>query len=723
MVGSEGTLGLVLKAKLRLVGLPGPKVLAVAQFRDLKDAMTATPIILEHRPSAVELMDRNLLEMTQGKTEFEPLRDFIVGDPGALLIVEFMHQSDEGLQGRIDRLEVDLTRRGLSSHVHRAIDAPAQTRIWKLRQAGLGLSMAETGDTKGISYVEDTAVAPDRLPEYIERFEKILEENETEASFYAHASVGLLHVRPAINMKTVRGIQKFEQIAEQVSDLVLEFGGALSAEHGDGLVRSPFQRKMFGPIIYDAFCEIKRTFDESGVFNPGKIVNAPPITHNLRYGPEYRTTELRTTFDFSDFGGISRATEQCGGVGDCRKALSGTMCPSYMATQDEVDTTRGRANALRLAISGQLGPLGLVDPELFPVLDLCLECKACKSECPTGVDMARLKSEFLHQYHARHGTPVRSRLLASAEDVAIWGSRLAPLSNWALRSRLARWFNEVVLGIDRRRTLPQCSRRTFMMWWAQRGSITAKPTAGPPVVAFFVDTFTNYYEPRHGIAAVEFAYKLGLTPTVAPRACCGRPQISKGLLDRARVQAEATVEALFPLAQSGMPIVFCEPGCYSAVRDDHPMLLRGESRAKADLVSSACVTFEEWAESALAASPRATTIKSGPDEVILHGHCHQKALVGMDPILKLLSRIPGCEVVDADSGCCGMAGSFGYEQEHYHVSQAVGERKLFPTVRNSPPGTTVVASGFSCRQQLRHFTGVEAVSAAELMEGLVNIEH
>ncbi|MFC1639418.1 FAD-binding and (Fe-S)-binding domain-containing protein [Gemmatimonadota bacterium] len=725
MVGSEGTLGLVLNAKLRLVGLPKAKVVCVPQFEELRDAMKATQVILEHDPSAVELMDRNLLEQTRGKREFEPLRDFIVGDPGAMHIVEFIGDTMEELPARIDGLEADLRERGLSNQVFRAIEPAAQARIWKLRQAGLGLAMSETGDTKGIAYVEDTAVAPERLPEYIDRFDAIVRENGTTASYYAHASVGLLHIRPAINMKTVEGVGQFERIAEQVADLVLEFGGALSAEHGDGLVRSPFQRKMFGPVIYDAFCEIKQTFDETNVFNPGKIVHAEPVTKNLKFGAEYQTNEIETAFDFSDFGGLSRAAEQCGGVGACRKTLVGTMCPSYMATLEEADSTRGRANALRLAISGQLGPLGLTDPELYPVMDLCLECKSCKSECPTGVDMARMKSEFLYQYQRKYGASIRSRVLAAAEMAAVWGSRLAPLSNWKLRNPISQWLGEVVLGIDRRRRLPAFSRETFISWWKDQDACSSleerEEREERERVAVFADTFTNHYEPEHGIATVRLARKLGVEVVVPPRVCCGRPLISKGFLDQAREQAAAAATALFPLAKAGTPIVFCEPGCYSAVRDDHALLLRGELKEKAEAVAACCLTVEEWAQSTLnTENGRKVTLgRGGPTKILLHGHCHQKALTGMAPAMKLLSRIPGCEVSDADAGCCGMAGSFGYEREHYEVSKAVGERKLFPAIRERAAGTTVVAPGFSCRQQIEHFTGVDAVSAAQVIEPLV----
>jgi FAD/FMN-containing dehydrogenase/Fe-S oxidoreductase len=746
-VGSEGTLGLVLEAKLRLVEPPKAKVLAVAQFHTLREAMVATPSILDHGPSAVELMDSNLLDMTRGKIEFEPLRDFIIGEPGAILIVEFMGEFPDELSDRIETLERDLLDKDLAHHVHWAIDPRAQARIWKLRQAGLGLSLAETGDTKAISFVEDTAVDPNQLPEYIDRFQEILDRHQTEAIFYAHASVGLLHIRPAINMKTAVGLERFQGIAREVADLVTEFGGALSAEHGDGLARSPFQEQMFGKALYEAFCQVKDAFDPAGLFNPNKIVRAPHLTANLQYGPEYRTSVPETVFDFSDFGGIGGAVEQCGGVGACRKTVAGTMCPSFMATFNEADSTRGRANALRMAISGELGPKGLTDPGLYQVLDLCLECKACKSECPTGVDMARLKSEFLHQYQAEHGVPLRSRILGSADRAALWSSRLAPVSNWLLQNAPARWAGERLFGITEKRRAPTATRKTFLDWWKAEGRDRRNMMGRPPEaaavgaeasVAIFTDTFTNHYEPRQGIAAVHVAERLGYSVTVPERVCCGRPQISKGLLDGARVQAGKTAAALFPMVRAGLPVVFCEPGCYSAVRDDHPLLLDGKLREKAEEVSAACLTFEEWAANALddlarskeaapgelertpkAGDSGASELAPGPSRVLLHAHCHQKALGGLDVALDLLGRIPDCEVVDADAGCCGMAGSFGYEKEHYGISRTVGERKLFPAIRNEEPDTVVVAPGFSCRQQIRHFTGRNPLTAMELLEELL----
>jgi len=725
LVGSEGTLALVLDTTLRLVSPPKHRAMCVVQFHDLLEALAATPLILRHQPSAVELLDRFILDSTRGKTEFEPLRDFIVGNPAAVLFVEFFGEMPAEFPAQITELEQTLHAAGLGYHVHRALEPAAQARLWKLRQAALGLSMSEYGDAKAVSFVEDTAVAPDRLRDYIARFLEILERHHTRAGFYAHASVGLLHVRPVVNLKQADGVAKFASIAEEISELVLEFGGALSGEHGDGLVRSPFQQKMYGPALYAAFCELKRTLDPMGLFNPGKIVDASPLIENLRLGPRYVTRTVETTFDFSDFGSLSQAAEQCGGVGACRKKVTGTMCPSYMATRDENDSTRGRANVLRLAISGQLGPVGMTDPALYPVLDLCLECKACKSECPTGVDLARMKSEFLHQYRLRHGSSARSRLLARIDRLAVCGSRFAPVSNWLAASLPVRWLCEALFGLDRRRLPPVFARRTFLDWWTsesrrfERGDGLERPR-----LALFADTFTNFHEPAIPIAAVELAAAAGWDVTVPPPVCCGRPLISKGFLDAARRQAEHTVHALRPLVERGLPIVFCEPGCYSAVRDDHPHLLRGELQADARRVADACVTFEEWAlracDSSATASHDALSFRSGPERLLVHAHCHQKALVGMGPILRLFARVPGCEVVDLDAGCCGMAGSFGYEREHYDISQAVGERKLFPAVRAAAAGTTVIAPGFSCRHQLQHFTGAKALHPAVALHGLLD---
>ena len=724
LVGSEGTLGLTVAARMRLLPLGPRRALCSVQFDDLLDAMTATPLILEHGPSAVELIDRFMLDKTRGRIEYTPLRSFIHGDPGAVLLVEFFGQSEGELSRKIDRLEADLEAHGLGNFLHRALQQEEQARIWELRRAALGLTMSQTGDPKGISFVEDTAVAPQRLREYIENFQAILAKYETEAGFYAHASVGLLHIRPVVNMKSAQGVQRFEAIAAEVADLVLEYGGALSGEHGDGLVRAPFQEKMFGPVLYDAFCQVKAAFDPTGLLNPGKIVHAPALTSNLRFGPDYQTPDYATAFDFSDFGGLQRATEQCSGVGACRKTLTGTMCPSYMATRNEIDSTRGRANALRLALTSGLEATGFGDEELLPVLELCLECKACKRECPTGVDMARLKSEFLHQYHKRHRASFKDRALSRTDLIAQWGSRLAPLSNWLAAAPVTRLLNERLFGLDRRRPLPVFAGRPFTRGWrngkaaAQPGALVDADRSSSRIlhrpnqrVALFADTFNNYYEPLHLTSAARLLESCGAEVTVPPQVCCGRPLISKGFLDAAARQARATTDALLPLAQAGTPILFCEPSCYSAVQDDHPRLLRGAAQADAQTVADACLLFEEWA------GPRMPRTRTGPAKVVVHGHCHQKALVGMQPLQQLLSAIPECDVSVLDSGCCGMAGLFGYEK--YDVSRAIGERRLLPAARALNEGEALVSPGFSCRQQIKHFTGVEAHSPMSLLAALL----
>jgi FAD/FMN-containing dehydrogenase/Fe-S oxidoreductase len=736
MVGSEGTLGVVLSAKVNLVPLPAAKAVLAIQFHDLLESLAATPFILEHTPSAVEVMDKTILDHTRQSPALDALRrSFIDGDPGSLLCVEFYADRQDDLPPRLLALEADLRARGFGYHFHHALDAAGQARIWSLREAGLGLSMAMKDDAKSLSFVEDTAVAPEKLRDYIERFLAIVRGHGTSAGVYAHASVGCLHVRPVVNLKTEAGVRQFEAIANDISDLVLEYGGALSGEHGDGLVRSPFTQKMFGPVLYEAFRTIKRTFDPHGIFNPGKIVDAPPLTSNLRYGTNYATRRVATHFDYGEYGGLAGAVEMCSGVGACRKTLDGTMCPSYMATREEQHSTRGRANVLRLTMAGRLGEEGLGDRGVYETLDLCLECRACKSECPVGVDVARFKSEFLADYWHRHGTPLQARVLGNARTVATWGSRLAPLSNWMAGSAPAKAINESLLGIDRRRRLPQFQRRTLVQ---RVGRLKAAPTSdknlgsrGGPLldsrggrlqaaqedVLLFVDTFTNHYDPEIGMAALEVLQAAGHRPALANNSCCGRPQISKGLLPAARAMAARNTELLHAAAAAGRPLVFCEPSCLSAVREDAPSLLRGDQRRRAETVAAASVLFEDF----VARAPLAG-LRQGPHTVLLHGHCHQKSMGLVAPARALLSTIPGTTVVDLDAGCCGMAGSFGYDRTHYDVSKAIGERRLFPAVRGKPDGGVVVAAGTSCRHQIMDFTGETAVHPAVLLRSLLRHE-
>jgi FAD/FMN-containing dehydrogenase/Fe-S oxidoreductase len=707
MVGSEGTLGVVLSAKLRLVPLPRAKAVMAIQFEHLLESLAAAPVILRHRPSAVEVMDKSILDHTRKSAALEAMRQsFIEGDPASLLCVEFYDDRAENLPPRLDALERDLRERNLGYRYHHALDLAAQARVWSLREAGLGLSMAMREDAKSLSFVEDTAVAPERLRDYIERFLGIVARHGTTAGVYAHASVGCLHVRPVVNMKTDAGVRQFEAIANDISDLVLEFGGALSGEHGDGLVRSPFMEKMFGPVLYGAFRTIKQTFDPEGIFNPGKIVDAPPLTTNLRFGPKYAARNPVTFFDYAA-GGVAGAIEMCSGLGACRKTLEGTMCPSYMATREEQHSTRGRANVLRLTIAGRLGESGLGDRGVYETLDLCLECRACKAECPVGVDVARFKSEFLSDYWQRHGTSLEARVLGNASSLAAWGSRLAPLSNWIAGSAPVRRLNQRLIGIDQRRRLPQFKRQTLRH--------LARGDEGPVDALLFNDTFTNHYDPAIGLAAIRVLQRAGIRTALAPNHCCGRPQISKGLLATARQMAERNTNALHADAAAGRPIVFCEPSCLSAVREDAPALLRGETRRRAEQVAAVSVLFEEYAATLMGR----LMLKPGPTSILLHGHCHQKSMGLVGAARTMLSHIPGVSVVDLDAGCCGMAGSFGYAHDHYDVSRAIGERKLFPAVRKKADGSVVVAAGTSCRHQIADFTDEKAVHPAVLLESLL----
>jgi FAD/FMN-containing dehydrogenase/Fe-S oxidoreductase len=723
LVGSEGTLAVTLEAKLRLIALPRAKALLVIQFADLLDALAATPAILAHQPSAVEVIDRYILDSTKLNAEASRLRDFLHGDPGAILIVEFYGENEPELDRRLSALETDLRQRGFGDHYYCATDAKRQAAVWKLRKLSLGLSMAEKGDAKALSFVEDSAVPPARLRDYIAEFLAVVARHGTTAGVYAHASVGCLHVRPVINLKTEEGVQRFEAIAADVAELVLKYGGALSGEHGDGLVRSPFQEKMYGPVLYNAFREIKRTFDPLGILNPGKIVEAPPLTANLRYGPSYVTPDVPTTFDFSADGGIVRAAELCAGVGECRKKRDGTMCPSYQATCDERHSTRGRANVLRLAMTGQLEMHGLTDEAVKEALDLCLECKACKSECPTNVDMARLKAEFLHQYYRKHGLPWRNWVFGNVATISKHACRFAPATNWLARSRPGGWLTEKLLGMDRRRTPPRHSRRTFLQALAESKPLQAFNDRFE-VFFLFPDTFVNYHEPAVGLATVRLMRSLGLVaettvfPANPPKLrCCGRPMISNGMLTEAVQLARYNVDRLYSWAKLERPIVACEPSCILTIKDDYPALLRNEDRNKAELVAGLCQSFEEFADRIIEVGGiiPCRPLRSGPKRIVVHAHCHQRALVGVEPLMRLMSRIPGAEVIDLDAGCCGMAGSFGYEKEHYEISRLIGEQRLFPAIRAAGPHDIIVAPGFSCRQQIKHFTGRTALHPAELL--------
>lgn len=714
IVGSEGTLGIVVEATIRLVPLPAAKALLTAEFPTLLEALAATPLALQHAPAAIEVMDDFILRHTREQDSLETLRrQMMQGDGTSLLCLEFYGEDAAALPPRMEALVAAWAATGIHPAVRLLTEPAAQARVWHLRESALGLSMAMKGDAKAVSFVEDSAVAPERLRDYIARFQDIIRRHGTEAGIYAHASVGCLHVRPVINLKTAEGVQAFSSIAHEVADLVLAFGGALSGEHGDGLVRGAFNRTMFGDTLYEAFRTVKRTFDPTGLFNPGRIVDTPPITSHLRFGAGYVTPDPPTRFDYAAHGGFGRAVEMCSGVGLCRKTRGGTMCPSYMATRDEMHSTRGRANVLRLAMNGQMAEAGLDDHGVKQGLDLCLSCRACKSECPVGVDMGRYKSEFLSGYWDRHGLDAGTAAFARIHEVAPWASALAPLVNAVSRSAAGRALAATAAGIDPRRPLPRWSRRTL------RAQMPGLPPGVEPAAVLFADTFTNHMHPEIGLDAAHVLGRAGLPVTLAPHVCCGRPLISQGLLDEARDLAARNVALLYPRASQGLPIVLLEPSCLSAIRDDMPDLLRGAQAERARVVARQAVLFESFLERAIADGRASLPLRQGPARISLHAHCHQRSMGLAGDAASLLRRIPGAAVTDLDAGCCGMAGSFGYTRGHFDVSQAIGERVLLPAARALGPDDVLVAAGTSCRHQVDDLAQADAVHPARLLRSLL----
>ncbi len=710
LVSSEGTLATTLEATINLEPRPRMTALMVVHYRSMLEALESTMEILTTGPSAVELMDKYVMDLTRASLEYARQITFVQGNPGALLLVEYQGTSREELAAKLDRLETHCNRQGIGIAFTRAVTAEDQQKIWKVRKAGLGLLLGMPGDRKPIAGIEDTAVAPERLAEYIRRFDEIVRSHGTEAAYYAHASVGCLHIRPLIDLKQAPEVQRLRSIAEQVCELVMEFGGAMSAEHGDGLARSCWNEKFFGPTLYRAFKELKTACDPQGIMNPGKIVDAPPMTENLRFGGTYRARQVQTYFMYPREGGFDRAVEMCNGAAVCKKKLEGTMCPSYMVTLEEEHSTRGRANALRAAINGHLPADALTSPRMYGVFDLCLQCKGCKAECPSNVDVAKLKSEFLAHYHDRHGTPLRARLFGSIESLNRLGCAFAPVSNWVVGSAPARWVLDRFFGIHRNRSLPPFASQTFDRWFASRNG--KRPAANQGRVVLFNDCYLTYNYPEIGKAAVKVLEAAGFEVILPEKQCCGRPMISKGLLREAKAHAAYNVDRLSEYARQGVPIVGCEPSCILTFRDEYPDLV---DDPRTQHLATQTFMVEEFLAGLHERGALKLPLTNGTRSLLLHGHCHQKALIGSGPSLTVLHLLPGATVEEVDSGCCGMAGSFGYEKEHYDLSIAVGNHRLFPAVKAKGPEWEIVAAGVSCRQQIPHGTGRRARHLVEVL--------
>jgi FAD/FMN-containing dehydrogenase/Fe-S oxidoreductase len=700
LCGSEGTLALTRRARLRLVPKPKHTLLAVLTFDSVVQAAQRTPGILETEPSAVELLPYTLMERARSVPGYARHLTFVDEIPEALLVVEFAGEDPKALEAAAAQL-------GPGTKLLRTPEA--QNDLWTVRKAGLGLLMSVPGDTKPITFIEDVAVPVEKLAAYVQEVDRILDAEGTYAEWYAHASAGCLHLRPMINLKTAEGVHQMRSIADAVGDLVIAMQGTMSGEHGDGFSHTEFNKRLFGPQLTQAFQELKSAFDPQRRFNPAKVVlfdddEPPALHHSLRYGPEYGTVKLTTHFAHRREGSLAGAVEACTGLGVCRKD-DGVMCPSYQATRDELHLTRGRANALRAAMSGALPPEMLTGERMHEVFDLCLECKGCKAECPTAVDMARIKAEFLAMYQAEHGVSLRSRLFGGIHNMSALAAPVGELVTAVSVWGSSRWMLEKILGISRHRRLPPFVRRGF----TRRFSPKAGDFTGQPVL-LFVDTYSEYNYPGIAEAAVKVLRAAGCEVLVErQQGCCGRPMISKGLLSKARRLAEHNLEVLAPYAERGIPIVGLEPSCVSAIKDEYLEFFPQDPRAQALAGGTHMIEAFLTQQDPEGTSPvEKLAFRKKLPGLDVHVHCHAKALFGSKATLDML-RASGAEVSEISSGCCGMAGSFGYEVEHYDVSMAVGGLKLFPAVRASAEGgRLVLAHGMSCRTQIHDGTDVTA---------------
>ncbi len=699
LAGSEGTLAIVTEVTLALVPRPRHTGLAVLQFSDLVAAMETTHEILACAPAAVEVMDDLLITLARQQPAVARRMGFIDGTPAALLVVEFAGDSMGDVAGALDHLQAHLPSLGRTTTLQRIVEPAAQAAVWDVRKAGLGILMSLRGDVKPVPGIEDVAVPVDHLPAYVADVQALLAGFGTRAGVYGHASAGCLHVRPLLNLKTGHGVQQLADLTHATLELALRYGGVTSSEHGDGLARGSLNPRLFGPRLYQALCQLKTIFDPQNILNPGKVVHVAPPTENLRYGASYQTIELRTHLDFSTDGGFAGAVEMCNGAGVCRKLGSGTMCPSFQATRDEVDSTRGRANALRAALDGQL-PIGeLTSPRMAAVMDLCIGCKACKTECPSRVDMARLKTEFLAQMHDVHGVPLRDRLFGHIAAFYRLGSAAPALGNAVIQSRLTALI-QARLGIDPNRQLPPLAPVRFSTWFDRRQRPLRPGPLGPVVLLH--DTWTEYLHPKLGKAAVKVLEAAGYhVILVRQLRCCGRPMLSKGLVEDARRLAQHNVAVLARYVAQGIPVVGIEPSCLLTLRDEYLALL--PRQIDAQHLAGNSFTIEEFLHRHVQSGVRPLAFRPASAALLLHGHCHQKALVGTEPARALLRLLPGCTVHETDAGCCGMAGSFGYEAEHASISARIAEDRLLPALR-AHPNATIIASGVSCRQQITFLT-------------------
>jgi FAD/FMN-containing dehydrogenase/Fe-S oxidoreductase len=719
IVGSEGTLGVMTEMTLHLVPAPLRKRLALVHYDHVREALEAVPPLLETQPAAIEAIDKMLLDLTRTGSDYRKMLTLIEGDPQMVLVVEYEGDDDAELDAGIERLRKKLSQLNHKGALVILADASQQEIVWQTRKVGLGILMSMRGDAKPIPFIEDAAVPVEHLADYVAQIDDFAHEvGVGQMAVYAHASAGCMHLRPMIDLKTKTGIAQMRQIAEKSCELVISYSGTTSGEHGEGMARGEFSEKLFGPELTQAFRDVKQVFDPKGLMNPGKVVDVAKMDDEslLRYGSDYATPyePQSTVFQFRKDHGFAGAVEMCNGAGVCRQLEQGVMCPSFQATRDETHSTRGRANALRAAMMGLLGPEGMSSQELYDVLDLCLSCHACTSECPSSVDMAKLKAEFLYQYYQKHRPSLRSRLFAHFAGLSKFAQPFAPVVNALMRGP-GKWAL-TVLGVHKARSLPRYASQPFSRWYRQhKAQLDGQATATLKQVVFFHDTFMEHNSPRIGEAAIRVLEAAGCEPIILwDRVCCGRPAVSKGFLGEARKAAQHNVRLLAPYAARGIPIVGCEPSCMAMLVDEYPDLVPGEA---ADDVASVTFLLEEYLVQLANNGHLGLEFDATPRHVLFHGHCQQKASFGTEATRQMLELIPNCTVEEVDSSCCGMAGSFGYEKEHYDLSIKLAEMSLAPAVRSADADTIVCAAGTSCREQIEHTTGKSALHPIEVLAG------
>ncbi|MEC7880581.1 MAG: FAD-linked oxidase C-terminal domain-containing protein [Chloroflexota bacterium] len=696
IVGSEGTLATITEAELDLVDLPTNKGLLVIEFSDIIKSMEASTYALEFEPSAVEHIGEIILDEAKKSPEFASGIDYLKNNPTDIIVAEFYGENELEVKDKIEKLNSKIQNSKLSLSSTIVMDPDQQSKVWNMRKAGLGLVMKKPGEAKAIPFVEDTAVSPEKLPEYVKRFDEIVRSNGTTAGYYGHASVGCLHIRPLINLKSENDIKKMVKISSDISDLVFEFGGAFSGEHGDGIVRGAWTKKMYGEKVYSAFKDLKKAFDPKNILNPGKIIETPPMDSNLRFGKSYKTEKIDTFLSFEKEGGFAQAIEMCNGQAACKKINSGYMCPSFMATRDEVDSTRGRANALRAALSGKLPIEKLNSKKLFNVLDLCLECKTCRSECPSGVDMAKIKYEFLHQYYKKNKIPLRSRLTGNISTLNKIGSIFPGIFNLTRKLFIFKLLSDYLLKIDKRRNIPKIAPNSFEKLYKSDSDSKEK------IAVFFHDTFTNYNHPQVGLSAIKILKSLKYNVKLIDKKCCGRPLISKGLLGSAKKNAQYNIDKLYPLVKEGAIVIGAEPSCISALKDEYPDMFPRDERV--NLISDNTYLLQEIITDPENLNKIKFKSNLANKSYAVQVHCHEKTISGENVSVDSLRLIPNSKVEKIPSGCCGMAGAFGYEKEHFDISKKIAEDRLIPYLSNIEKNTQVAITGVSCRHQIEDFS-------------------